>query len=181
MKNTLLITVLTLILLLGVSSLAATHADLSDGDNLQSTIPSNMDILIPFEFADIENVEDLLQYINDPDPFVRVEVIQALGEIQEKRSFVAILGCLNDENIYVRAYAADALGKIGTIDVSLTLSKLFPALDDPSPYVRAMIVSALGELQDARAINPLREMLQDKDETVRGMAAWALDNIEKSN
>jgi HEAT repeat protein len=179
MKTTLLITVLALILLLGVSLLAASHADVSDSDNLQSTIPSNT-ILIPFEFADKENVEDLLQYINDPDPFVRVEVIQALGEIQEQQSLVAIFGCLNDENIYVRAYAADALGKIGMINVSLTQSKLLSALDDPSPYVRAMMVSALGELQDARAITPLREMLQDKDETVRGMAAWALGNITNS-
>ena len=178
MKTALFITILVPTLLLGVSSFAATHDGASVSDNSQPTVPSDMLMLVPFESADKENVEALLQYLNDPDPFVRVEVVQALGEIQEKQSLVAVSGCLNDENIYVRAYAAEALGKIGMIDVSLTLSKLLPALDDPSPYVRAMMVSALGELQDARVIVSLREMLQDKDKTVRGMAAWALDNIE---
>jgi HEAT repeat protein len=179
MITALFITVLAITLLPGVSSFAVSHGGVDAGDNLQPTITSDV-IIVPLEFADKENLEILLQNLNDPDPFVRVEAIQALGEIQEKQSLVAVSGCFNDENIYVRAYAAEALGKIGTIDVFLTLSKLLPALDDPSPYVRAMMAATLGELQDARAIAPLREMLQDKDETVRGMAAWALGNIENS-
>mgnify|MGYP000598341304 CR=1 FL=1 len=80
----------------------------------------------------------------------------------------------------LRAYAAEALGKFGKIDVSHTLSKLLPALDDPSPYVRAMMVAALGELQDERAVDSVRECLHDKDESVRKMAAWALNKIESS-
>jgi len=179
MITSLFITVLVITLLPGVSSFAVTHGGVDASDNLQPTAPSNT-IIFPLEFADKEKLEILLQNLNDPDPFVRVEAIQALVEIQEKQSLVAVCECLNDENIYVRAYAAEALGKIGTIDLSLTLSKLLPALDDPSPYVRAMMAKALVELQDARAIAPLREMLQDKDETVRGIAAWALDNIERS-
>ena len=179
MKTTLSMTVLVISLLLGVSSFAVIHGGVDASDNLQPTAPSDF-IIDPLEFADKENLEILLQNLNDPDPFVRVEAIQALGEIQKKQSIVSVCGYLNDENIYVRAYAAEALGKIGTIDIFFTLSKLIPALDDPSPYVRAMIIAALGGLQDARAIAPLREMLQDKDETVRGMAVWALGNIEKS-
>ena len=179
MNIALSMTVLVISLLLGVSSFAARHGGVGTSDNLQPIAPSDI-IIVPLEFADKENLEILLQNLNDPDPFVRVETIQALGEIQKKPSLVSVCDYLNDENIYVRAYAAEALGKIGTIDVSFTLLKLLPALDDPSPYVRAMMAAALGELQDARAIAPLREMLQDKDETVRGMAAWALGNIENS-
>ena len=179
MKTALFKTVLVLTLLLVVNSFASTHDGVDVSDNLQPTPPSDINI-VPLKFADKENVEVLIQYLNDPDPFVRVEAIQALGEIPKKQSLVAVCGSLNDENIYVRAYAADALGKIGMIDVSLTLSKLLPALDDPSSYVRAMMVAALGELQDARVIAPLREMQQDKDETVRRMAAWALGNIGNS-
>jgi HEAT repeat protein len=173
------ITVMVITLLPGVSSFAASHSGVGASDNLQPTAPSD-NTIVPLKFADKENLEILLQNINDPDPFVRVEAVQALGEIQEKQSIVAVCECLNDENIYVRAYAAEALGKIGTIDVSLTLSNLFPVLDDPSPYVRAKVIAVLGELKDVRAVAPLREMLQDKDETVREMAAWALGNIEKS-
>ena len=179
MNIALSMTVLVISLLLGVYSFAARHDGVGASDNLQPIAPSDI-IIVPLEFADKENLEILLQNLNDPDPFVRVEAIQALGEIQKEPSLVSVCDYLNDENIYVRAYAAEALGKIGTIDVSFTLSKLLPALDDPSSYVRAMMVAALGELQDARVIAPLREMQQDKDETVRRMAAWALGNIGNS-
>ena len=94
------------------------------------------------------------------------------------QSFVSVCNSLNDENIYVRAYAAEALGKIGRVDISLALLKLLTVLDDPSPYVRAMVVGALGELQDERAVASVRECLHDEDEAVRKMAAWALNNIE---
>lgn len=80
----------------------------------------------------------------------------------------------------MRAYAAEALGKLGIKDVSLTISKLLAALHDTSPYVRAKVIVALGELKDERAISPLRGMLQDKDETVNKMAAWAISSIENS-
>ena len=173
------IAVMVITLLPEVSSFAASHGGVDASDNLRPTTPSDF-IIVPLEFVDKENLEILLQKLNDPDPFVRVDAVQALGEIQEKQSIDALCECLNDENIYVRAYAAEALGKIGTIDVSLTLSKLFPVLDDPSPYVRAKVIEVLGELKDERAVAPLREMLQDKDETVRGMATWALGNIKNS-
>ena len=53
-------------------------------------------------------------------------------------------------------------------------------MDDPSPYVKAMMISALGELQDERAADSVRECLNDEDESVRKMAAWALNKIENS-
>jgi len=179
MKAALIITALALSLIPGVSSLATTHGGVGASDTLQPASPSDI-IIVPSEFADKENLETLLQKLKDPDPFVRVEAVQALGEIQKEQSLVAVCGCLNDENIYVRAYAAEALGKIGQVDISLTLSKLLPALNDPSPYVRAMMLAALGELQDERAADSIRKLLQDEDESVRGMAAWALGNIENS-
>jgi HEAT repeat protein len=179
MKTTLFVTLFSIILLPGLNSFTVSHGVVDSSDNLQPTAPSDI-IIDPLGFVDYEALEILLQNLNDPDPFVRVEAIQALGEIQIKQSLVAVCDYLNDENIYVRAYAAEALGKIGTIDVSLTLSKLLPALDDPSPYVRTFVISALGELKNEKAIAPLRGMLHDKDKTVRGMAAWALDNIENS-
>jgi HEAT repeat protein len=137
-------------------------------------------IIVSAEFTDMVNLEILQQKLNDPDPFARVEAVQALGEIHKEQALTSVCACLNDENIYVRAYAAEALGRIGRLDISLTLLKLLSALDDPSPYVRAMMVSALGELQDERASESIRKLLLDEDESVRKMAAWALGNIENS-
>jgi len=179
MKTVLLIISLVTILVMVGSSIAVNHNYAGISDRLQRD-PTSEIIIVSDEFAMKQNLEILLQKLNDPDPFVRVEVVQALGEIQKEKSLTTLCDCLADENLYVRAYAAEALGKIGDVDIALTLSRLLPALDDPSPYVRAMMVVALGELQDKRAVDSIRELLHDEDESVREMAAWALANIEKS-
>ena len=177
MKSILLTAALVTGLILGGNSFALSH-----GGGEQSLLPTpSSDLFIVLsEFSDMENFEILLQKLNDPDPFVRVEAVQALGEIQKKQSLVSVCNCLQDDNLYVRAYAAEALGKIGRLDIALTLLRLLPALDDPSPYVRAMMVATLGELQDERAVDSVRKLLNDEDETVRGMASWALKKIENS-
>ncbi|KPK00455.1 MAG: hypothetical protein AMJ60_01300 [Desulfobacterales bacterium SG8_35] len=176
MKTVLVIALVAASLAMGGNSLAVSHGGRS-GENLQPIPPSEL-IVDLSEFADKDKLETILLKLSDPDPFVRVEAVQALGEIPKAQALVSVCGCLTDENLYVRAYAAEALGKIGQVDISLTLSRLLPALDDPSPYVRAMMLAALGELQDERAADSVRKLLHDEDESVRGMAEWALSNIE---
>jgi len=178
MKTVLVIAVLVTSLATGGNAFAVSHGG-RKVENIQPIQPSEL-IVVLSESADMKNLEILLQKLNDPDPFVRVEAVQALGEIQKEPALASVCDCLADENIYVRAYAAEALGKIGQVDISLTLSRLLPALDDPSPYVRAMMVAALGELQDERAAASIRQLLHDEEESVRRMAAWALRNIENS-
>ena len=177
MKKTALIIPLVAFLVLPGSSLAVKHGDAGDMENRQPATAPELHI-IASELAQEKMLEMLLLKLNDPDPFVRVEAVQGLGEIQRETSLVSLCDCLTDENLYVRAYAAEALGKIGRVDISLTLSRLLPALDDPSAYVRATMVLALGELQDKRAADSIRELLHDEDESVRRMAAWALNKIE---
>jgi HEAT repeat protein len=177
MKTALLIAAMVTSLVLGGNSLALSHGNVGGEESLQPT-PSPDLFIVLSEFPDLANLEILLQKLNDPDPFVRVEAVQALGEIQKKQSLVSLCNCLQDDNLFVRAYAAEAMGKIGRIDLALTLLRLLPALDDSSPYVRAMMVAALGELQDERALDSVRKCLHDEDEAVRKMAGWALNNIE---
>jgi HEAT repeat protein len=177
MKTLLLIITVVTFFVLPESSFAAKHDSLGGMESLQPLSPSDQFPALS-EDAGGKDIAILLQKLGDPDPFVRVEVVQALGEIQREQSLVSVCNCLGDENLYVRAYAAEAVGKIGQVDISLALSHLLVGLDDPSPYVRAMMVAALGELQDERAVDSLRRLLHDDDESVRGMAAWALNRIE---
>jgi HEAT repeat protein len=179
MKRILLTAALVTGLILGGNSLALSHGGVGGEESIHPTPSSDLSTVLS-EFPDMENFENLLQKLNDPDPFVRVEAVQALGDLQKKQSLVSVCNCLQDDNLYVRAYAAETLGKIGRLDIALTLLRLLPALDDPSPYVRAMMVATLGELQDERAADSVRKLLNDEDETVRGMAAWALNKIENS-
>ena len=87
MKTILLIIALVASLALGGNSLAVSHG--SGGEEiLQPTPPSDL-LLVLSEFADKKNLEILLQKLNDPDPFVRVEAVQALGEMQKEQSLVS--------------------------------------------------------------------------------------------
>ena len=179
MKTALLSLSLITSLTMAATSFAVTHNYTVTGDRRQPDSVSDM-VIAAEDPAVKETLEALQQKLNDPDPFVRVEAVQALGEIQKEKALITLCDCLSDENLYVRAYAAEALGKVGHVDIAHTLSQLLPALDDPSPYVRAMMLVALGELQDDRAADSVRKLLHDEDESVREMAAWALSNIEKS-
>ena len=177
MKNSLLIISMAINLVLAGMSFAATHDKLNNNNTLQHAQPNEIFGSLD-NYADRDTLETLMQKLKDPDPFVRVEGVQSLGEIYREQSLESVCGSLKDENLYVRAYAAEAVGKIGRIDISLALLSLLTALDDPSPYVRAMTLAALGEFQDKRAVASVRECLHDEDEDVRKMAVWALKNIE---
>ena len=179
MKVFLLICTLVINHVLAENSIAVNYAKVNRGNN-QNPVSTASDIGRLDEKASPETIDSLMQKLYDPDPFVRVEAIQALGEIRHNKSLVSVCGCLKDENLYVRAYAAEALGKIGHLDSTFALEQLFSALDDPSPYVRAMVILALGDLQDKRSTNSIRKLLNDDDENVRRMAAWALHKIENS-
>jgi HEAT repeat protein len=179
MKALVLCCTLVLHLVFTGNSIAAHYTKVHPGGT-KKPVASAIDSGILDEKASPETIDSLLQKLDNPDPFVRVAAVQALGEIRQDRSLFSLCGCLTDENLYVRGYAAEALGKIGHLDTSYAIEQLSAAPDDPSPYVRSMMVLALGELQDKRAINTVRKLLQDEDETVRKMAAWALKKIEAS-
>jgi len=178
MKATLLILFLTTTLFLPTNSFALKNSAIGESDKQQPDPLSKM-IIVADEYTGNKNLEMLAPKLHSPDPFIRVEAVQVLGEIQSEQSLHLVFGCLADENLYVRAYAAEALGKIGQIDIDITLLRLFSSLDDPSPYVRSMVVVALAELQDKRVVTPIKKLMQDEDESVRKMAAWALKNIEE--
>jgi HEAT repeat protein len=180
MKNALLFLVLVVCLAAVGTAQAAKHNSSASGSSMQPEL-NPAQVIASNDYVERESLETLLLKLEDEDPFVRVEAVQSLGEIYLEKSLVSVCGCLDDDNLYVRAYAAEALGRVGQIDVSLALSQLLPALDDPSPYVRAMMLAALGELQDKRAVESIRKHLADDDESVRSMAQWALNKIESSD
>ncbi|HEU4689298.1 MAG TPA: HEAT repeat domain-containing protein, partial [Vicinamibacterales bacterium] len=107
----------------------------------------------------------------------RRDAVLAFGDLEPTQAVPALGDALADDvSDFVRAAAAEALGKIGVPD---TLLPLLVALEsDPSPSVRHASVGALRHLADVRAVQPLLQALHsDTDPGVRRAAAQAISII----
>ncbi len=119
----------------------------------------------------------LLSLVSDPFPDIRRAVIQALGQINDRRAVEPLKKILQaDDNPEVRDTAARALGIIGD---PAALDTLVEALEDDEPHVRPTAARALGMLKDARAIPFLVNALSDKKFIMRKTAAEALAYLGK--
>jgi HEAT repeat protein len=108
-------------------------------------------------------------------------VAEALGKIGFP-AVVPLIQALNDENGYVRAGAAEALGKIGD---KRAIEPLIQALRDDNLLrsvrsgVRARAAEALGRIGDKRAVEPLIQVSKNDDEEhVKWEASKALYRIQ---
>jgi HEAT repeat protein len=129
------------------------------------------------KISDPRAVEPLITTLSDPDPLIRRQAIQALGKIKDPRAGKPLTEILidTDEEPYVRATAAGALGRI---EQATAVNALISALYDDNWVVRSRAVRALGKIRDPRAVDPLIGALRDKDATVRGYAAQALGEFK---
>lgn len=116
-------------------------------------------------------VPDLVSLLSDADWRVRYRAAEALGEIGNHESALALLSALSDEKDHVRYMAAKGLGKTGNSGAGPALMK---CLEDENPYVRKAAVLSLGKLGDSMARDAIRKHL-DKEgtdlvrETIRGV------------
>jgi len=82
----------------------------------------------------------------------------------------------SSEKTAVRRYAIHALGSIADIEAFDTMIK---ALDDKSPIVRERAVALLGNFKQRDAVEPLLDVLNDKNEwkSIRARAIDSLGNL----
>ena len=71
--------------------------------------------------------------LQDPDYGVRINATEALRETTSERAVSVLVKLLKDEVTDVRAYAAEALGKIGSPEAIISMTQ---ALMDKHWYVR---------------------------------------------
>jgi HEAT repeat protein len=124
-----------------------------------------------------DDVDRWIQDLKDPNPNVRIAAADALFELNDTRAVGPLIQALKDNSSYVRQDAAGALGEIG----EPVVDPLIPALKDNSSYVRSTAAGALEELNDSRAVNPLTQVLNDKNEekSVQDAVAEALKKLSK--
>ena len=116
----------------------------------------------------------------DPSPWVREEAARALCILNDPRVVPALIEALNEENFYIRIYAARALGRIGDRRAVEPLAKILSrevvreGSDMPSQVsFLSTVADSLGEIGDSRAVTPLIQALYHKEQTVRTGAAKA--------
>jgi hypothetical protein len=125
------------------------------------------------ELRDARAVMPLIAILKDKDSDVRKAVVIALGQIRDARAVEPlILALKNDEDKWVRGWAAHSLGEIGDVRA---LDPLLIALEDENG--RFWAANALVNISDSRAVEPLIAALTYHNNNICGPAAEALGKI----
>jgi len=125
------------------------------------------------------DVDALIKQAKSKDVDQRRNAFKELADAMAEAKAVlpTLLSGLQDEDRYVRRFAAQAIGKIDGLDSKKTMPAMLKIVNDKAEAkeVQEAIVAAMGKLGKT-AIDPLTKLLKDKDKelTVRGKAADAL-------
>lgn len=120
---------------------------------------------------DRQDVPGLIGALQNPDPAVQYDAVEALGELRDPFAVPALMAALTGDHYSgIRWKAAEALGKIG----SPAVPSLIKALDNPDPDIRWKAAVTLGEIGDARGTGSVIRLLDDDDRFVRSRAVYSL-------
>ncbi len=122
-------------------------------------------------------VQNFIQALQSTREEVRYSAAEALCHVGIPAVVPDLIKALNDEVEVVRAYVVEALGRIG--DARAVPALIEALLHDKDKGVRHCAAKALGEIGEPAAVSPLIEALSDKNEEVRLIVAWALNEIRK--
>jgi HEAT repeat protein len=144
-------------------------------DNL-SVLSSALDLLA---ISDIDVIEPLVCFLDDPDANLRIQAALILGERHDRRSVPSLIAHLSDPDVNVRFHVIEALGRLHATEASEHLMAVaegrdfflaFPAIQAltriGTPAIAPRLVPLLAdELLRAPAIEALGE-LGDEDVAV---------------
>lgn len=130
-------------------------------------------------------IEPLINALNDNNQDVRIFAVRGLGEIydEKQRAVGPIITSFNDNvDPEFRSLALTSLRNIGRISLKniegqKAFETIINSLEDDDNTIRIVAVTILGQMGDKRAINPLKELLDD--ETVGFFAKNSLSELNK--
>jgi HEAT repeat protein len=122
-----------------------------------------------------EAVDILIEGLKDRNSSIRIKAVEALGNYNHTRSKDALIQALGDNNSQVADQAKISLMKIG----ASVVVPLISALDMENSTIRANAAQVLGRLKDSRAIDPLRRLqMESNDSEVQTKVAYALRKLD---
>ena len=117
-------------------------------------------------------IDTLVADLRYPDPDVRWQAANALGDIKDARAVQPLIDLLPNKELQL--HAAHSLGEIKD---PRAVAPLIAALNSQDPELRAQAAESLGKIKDPRADQSLVAALKDPEEKVQLSAANALGQI----
>jgi HEAT repeat protein len=127
-------------------------------------------------------VPALTKLLDDPDPSVRAQAVQALSRMGQpgiKAALPDLIEALRGSNPSARFQAVAALRQVGGAEAAEAVTALIGMLDDPDRNVRLQAIQLLGQMNTAsrEVIPALVNVLRDPDRNVHSQAARALAGL----
>lgn len=126
-----------------------------------------------------------IELLQDSDPLLRRMAAHALGMLgpDAREATAALTKALEDEQGFVRVWAAAALARVERRKTRLAVSTLLAALKNPQHFVRSLAAWHLGRLGPALpeskvVVADMEGLLHDPDQSVRREAAEALKRLQ---
>jgi HEAT repeat protein len=128
------------------------------------------------------DVEGLASLLSSSDDQLRIQVVDALGDLGDSRSVQPLVRALRDRSPYVREHAARFLGCDDRSSLGCSTAEPVPALielfDDEDEFVRVEAARSVGEHPITGSREPLERLARsDPSPQVRRAAAHALGHI----
>jgi hypothetical protein len=123
--------------------------------------------------AEIKDLAIKAQDSNVPT-YARRDAIEALGRSGDPDGMAVLKKLMDDPDRYLRRDVVKAIGRFSDNAVLA----LVDALKDNDDLVRRDIVNMLARIGDARAVEPLRELLRDDSYAVRSATESALRRLD---
>jgi HEAT repeat protein len=113
--------------------------------------------------------------LESPNWKTRRAGVKLFMRIGNKDSINALVSCLTDEDVYIKSWAAMALGKLKNVD---SIEPFIQLLKETDSKIRISSAKALGDIGTKEAIKPLVEALGDDNWDVRKEVENALNRID---
>ncbi len=127
---------------------------------------------------DSDIIISLTPFLNDPDPRVRSNTVEALERIHNPESIRLIVPLLQDTDNRVRATAAKVLSTFGEENVYNHLSEMLNSFE---LWMRESAVHALSQIKTTQAKYLLLKTLNDNSEGIKIKVIEALQNYPDSD
>lgn len=125
--------------------------------------------------SNLDAVEPLIQFLNDPDREIRAQAARWLGDVRYSDAADAVTPLLMDEHPRVRFFAAEALGRMGATDSFDDIVAMLAENDDQDIYLRHAGAIALSRLDDADSVT---ELADHSSRAVRVAAVIAMKRLQ---